>query len=371
MRKATILKLILAKNPLLAARRLIKTERVIAKAIQGNEFASCALPLRLQIEVTDRCNFACMMCARQTAKIYNQDITYATFHKLIGQLRPLYVTLNGSGEPLLNQDIHAMLRLCRARQITTAMPTNMLLMDGLTAQRILETPPNYLTFSLHATTPELFHCITSSTGFQACLKNFEDLLLKIDRRKLVLRILCTLQSANLNHYRQMFALIKKWGLLHNVVLAAVFNYGPYTKQVIPGKQQLKETIADLDDELAKCQESDKKAFLNIWRQELLNLEYRPDTETSAPCLIPWYSTFIKANGDVMPCCYITSEEFVMGNIYSSSFAQIWNGKKYREFRIKITEDRLGLKTCKSCWNDNAAVVKRYTFLTLGKTNWKI
>lgn len=365
-----MLKYILSKNPVKTACRLFKTGRVITKAVGGDEFASSLLPLRLQIEVTDRCNFDCVMCARQTSRVYNRDISYKTFHKLIDEIQPVYVTLNGSGEPLLNKEICEMLRLCRRKGITTSMPTNMLLMEGLIADRVLENLPNSLIFSLHGATPELFRSVTSSAGFETCLKNFEKLLLKINKRHTTLRVFCTLQSLNLNHYHQMFALVKKWGLLDSFVLATVFDYGPYKSQVMPGAQQLRDSISGLDVEIKRCVDEDKRAFLNSWRQELLNLEYQASMEISSPCLLPWYSAFIRANGDVHPCCYLTGEEYVMGNIHTHLFSQIWNSAKYRDFRVKIRENRLGIKTCKSCWNDNARLIKKYSFLVGGKTKWK-
>jgi len=204
------------------------------------------------------------------------------------------------------------------------------------------------------------------------VQNIELLLSKIDRKRTTVRMLCVLQTLNLEHYQEMFELVKKWGLLDNFVLATIFNYGPYyNKDVVPDLEKVNKALDALEKEISRCVQEDKSKFLKSWRQELLNLKYMQTMRVTGPCLLPWYSTYIKVNGDVIPCCYLENEDFVMGNITSSSFAEIWNGAKYREFRRILRDNRPVLKKCVACWNDQGSLVKKYIFFALGKTKWKV
>jgi pyrroloquinoline quinone biosynthesis protein E len=64
---------------------------------------------------------------------------------------------------------------------------------------------------------------------------------------------------------------------------------------------------------------------------------RRDTQVfkaSPGCLQPWEYVFIRANGDVAPCCALfgSDQGAVMGNVLEQKFEMIWLGERYREFR---------------------------------------
>jgi radical SAM protein with 4Fe4S-binding SPASM domain len=52
------------------------------------------------------------------------------------------------------------------------------------------------------------------------------------------------------------------------------------------------------------------------------------------CLQPWEYVFLRANGDVAPCCALFGSDrgAVMGNVLEEDFRAIWLGERYREFR---------------------------------------
>ena len=65
--------------------------------------------------------------------------------------------------------------------------------------------------------------------------------------------------------------------------------------------------------------------------------FRRDTlpPTAMPrCLLPWEYMFIRANGDVAPCCALFGSEkgAVVGNILQEDFGEISRGPRFREFR---------------------------------------
>ena len=52
------------------------------------------------------------------------------------------------------------------------------------------------------------------------------------------------------------------------------------------------------------------------------------------CLQPWEYVFIRADGNVVPCCAVFSLEKgeIMGNIFREEFNDIWLGERFRKFR---------------------------------------
>jgi radical SAM protein with 4Fe4S-binding SPASM domain len=67
-------------------------------------------------------------------------------------------------------------------------------------------------------------------------------------------------------------------------------------------------------------------------------------------MCPWiyYSMAIHVNGNVVPCCRDPKGEEVMGNIFTQSLDEIWNGERYREFRARIQRDQGSVGICKLC-----------------------
>lgn len=52
------------------------------------------------------------------------------------------------------------------------------------------------------------------------------------------------------------------------------------------------------------------------------------------CFQPWEYAQLTAEGDVMPCCAVVGsrEVPIMGNLYATSFEEIWRGARFRAFR---------------------------------------
>jgi radical SAM protein with 4Fe4S-binding SPASM domain len=76
-------------------------------------------------------------------------------------------------------------------------------------------------------------------------------------------------------------------------------------------------------------------------EELWN---HPAAGGCAPCLIPWDSSVVLANGDVMACCAPGSK---MGNVNEQSLEAIWPGAGYQRLRERVNSvDPPNL--CKAC-----------------------
>jgi radical SAM protein with 4Fe4S-binding SPASM domain len=70
------------------------------------------------------------------------------------------------------------------------------------------------------------------------------------------------------------------------------------------------------------------------------------------CNLPWTSTLIDVNGDVIPCVRYresySDNNFSIGNVFKDSFAHIWNSKKYQKIRKKILDNKNNLPICSKC-----------------------
>ena len=109
--------------------------------------------------------------------------------------------------------------------------------------------------------------------------------------------------------------------------------------------------------------------MQTWRESILQIKAAEQIVETGPCLVPWFSTYITAKGKVLPCCFLTDEDHVLGNIHEADFQTIWNGEKYQEFRRQLREGRGELTGCRTCPRNDAGRLAKYNPLRLLPTKW--
>src|SRR5574337_1020300 len=86
-------------------------------------------PERIQIEITNRCNYTCGMCPRESFNLPEKDISLDLFQKIIDRLESRYnITLTGWGEPLLHQALMDMIVYTKGKRHNVGVTTNGLLL---------------------------------------------------------------------------------------------------------------------------------------------------------------------------------------------------------------------------------------------------
>ena len=69
---------------------------------------------------------------------------------------------------------------------------------------------------------------------------------------------------------------------------------------------------------------------------------------SEPCKHPWMSMTIKSNGEAAMCMEDYNNEIVLGDANTESLKDIWNGKKYEEFRKQHLYNIKGIRCTDYC-----------------------
>jgi radical SAM protein with 4Fe4S-binding SPASM domain len=66
------------------------------------------------------------------------------------------------------------------------------------------------------------------------------------------------------------------------------------------------------------------------------------------CWRMWSGSVFTWDGGVVPCCFDKDASHILGSLQDKPFKQIWNAKKYREFRQSILKSRGQIDICKNC-----------------------
>jgi radical SAM protein with 4Fe4S-binding SPASM domain len=347
----------------LLASRMLRLRRVAGAMLAGS--LTPPAPVRLQIETTDVCNLSCIHCRREKLDGMNTiHMPFDSFARIMADARPLYASVAGFGEPLIDPSMIAKLALLHRHAIRTSMPTNGTYIRRRKREALAAELPDVLQLSIDGATKESFEAIRKGADFDAIIENYRAICaLRADGRTrphTVIRILCALQRGNLHDYRAMYRLIQTMPGIDSFGLVPV-SYGSAHASQMPAEDDVRALHRDLAIAIAEAPDKNEKNFYRRWREvsaEWLPAETasRPDsTPSSAPCAVPWFSTYIDAKGRVYPCCYLTGTKQVMGVLGKdgSGFAAIWSGAAYRAFRARLASDRANLEGCRSCPRNDA------------------
>ena len=344
-------------------RRMGRLRAVAASVVHGGLWPP--MPVRLQVETTDLCNLKCRMCAREVIDGMNsRHMGLEPFKKLINQTDPFYVTLNGLGEPLLDNTIFQKLELLHRRGVMTSMPTNGTYIRRGNIEKLVRNLPDVLHFSIDGATKESYEYVRVLGDFEEIVEHYRKLLdLRAHgktRPGTKIAIQCVLQKANLQDYRDMYRLVQSMPELDSFDLVPIFTYGLEGGKfayLIPSREEVTDLHRNLDQAIAAAPNEDERAFYRRWKEISGRwLKEAPEPAVSSnhqavnshSCMVPWFSSYVDAKGRVYPCCFLTNTEHVMGNIYGSSFADVWHGENYRKFRNNLRHDRKNLHGCATC-----------------------
>ena len=292
-------------------------------------------PYLFNFETTNYCNMACVMCPRtklMTREIKN--IGDQDFNSVLGQIKPhrneeiesfwefvnneygingnersenafyFYIisnciALHGYGEPLLDPNIIKRVKSCNQKGFPTyfsCVPANI---KPNKIYKLMDSGLDVIKFSLDALDDEGQKRVRGkNNNFQQSFNSILDILeYKKANPDLKTKIVITLISlgSSLDDIKMQKEFVKLWG-----------NYPVYAY------------IKSLDNKWYYHNGQSSNNYSHYIKQY---------------CEFPWTSLSIMSDGSVVPCTQDYDAEMNMGNIKEQSLYEIWNGKKYSDFRM--------------------------------------
>ena len=261
----------------------------------------------VRIETTNFCNADCTICSHSTMKRKKGLMHNDAFRNLVEQAKDLGAKLIspfGYGEPLLDNALSQKIQMCTDLGIDTFITTN----------GALATPPKMI---------KLFDAGLGHVRF------------------------------SIHGINQMFYESVHRGLLWGKTTTNLFNTielkkdFPDIKISITAMPLNGETVKQIRDTWEPCVD-----WLEIWKPHNWNNKnkYREETEDKlvtcgrplrGPVQIEW-------DGSVIPCCFLTNNELVLGNTRDNSIVDILKGDAYVELRERHRAGDLKGLPCEHC-----------------------
>lgn len=310
------------------------TKRLLQESIEGIRrilYLIPAQPKIAQIEITNRCNFNCIMCQRFPLKVPIKDIDIKIYKKIMSKLDSIEeIILTGWGEPLLHPKLISMIESAKKYNKKVSLTSNGSLLSESIAQKFIDSGLDSISFSIddiNAPKDSKVHPITTQ------INNIENFMKKIksnDKKPLVI-IQTTLHKGEEN---KIFGVIK-WASNIGADMININRLDMRFQKKLkrPNIKQEKQFIKQLD---------------MMGRKYNIITEFRPHIAFSgitrsiyrllAPymglggnhCLRIYNYIYINMTGGVTPCCALPLWE--VGDILKEDLIDIWKNEKFIKFR---------------------------------------
>jgi len=326
-------------------------------------------PETVMIRLTHRCNFACFFCGqRGTSGVYrafphashSEELGTEQWKRFISEVSSFkpYIYFTG-GEPLLRQDLAALVEHASAHHLLTHINTNGSHMPAH-AEELIEAGVDFVHFSLDSLA-ESGHSTTGVTnGFEMSMAGLKALVAarrKAGSRFPVIQVFCTIHQLNQDRLYDIAQAVDRTGADIFVLCFPVFTTAALEQQTAEEYRRLfgispvywKGFVRDMSGIDCGVIEHQIRRI----RSGCLRLTYRqvppvsmkvdvrdhfgcPDKVHGGRKACPLIRSVavVLPNGDVATCW--DHPDYIVGNIHSAALLDLWNNERYRQFRQVLT-----------------------------------
>ena len=284
--------------------------RFVLAYLAGRETAR-HLPLDINVELTNVCNFACSFCPQSDPNhLERMGRNYLSLEQaqyILEQIRDLGYTRSlihwtHDGEPFMNKHFGEIFRLARDYGFTNQyFATNALL---LTEKNIRKLPEDVkFTFTIDfCADKQYFESIRGSA------KSWERIRQNITR---------IINDPKLTHITCILSDISTFNVTDPAELSRRHNE---LKALFPSSGRLRFHSKGFHNAAGFFSMTKKSTHYHV-------------------CPYPFSSLSIASNGDVVACCRDLEHKSVLGNVFDTPLEQIWNGEAFRALRRNLVRKR--------------------------------
>lgn len=310
-------------------------------------------PIYMEISASGACNQRCTYCGLDFMEYQKRYLDASILKKRLSEMGSLglkSVMYAGEGEPLLHKQITDIINHTKKSGIDVGITTNAVLLKEELAEKILG-DVEWIKVSINGATRDTYAKIhrTKPTDFDSVIKNLS-YAVKIKRQngyKCAMGMQLVLLPENQHEVLHLTELARNIGMDYLVIK-------PYSQHLLSKTDKYKNIkysdYLHLSDTLTKFNTNE---FSVIFRAHTMKKWDNARRNYSRCLALPFWS-YMDAGGNIWGCSvYLGNERFHYGNIYESSFQEIWEGDK-RQRSVRWVEEDLDVNQCRvNCRMDEA------------------
>lgn len=307
----------MADNIRMDSHKLLYHPIEVAKWLQGKEIT---YPIEVEIGLSGACNHRCIFCAVDymgyKPNFLDTKIVLSTLEELADKgLKS--VIFSGEGEPLLHKDAPHIIAKTKEFGIDAALATNGVLLTREKAEICLHAL-TWIRFSIAAATEETYQKIQRGKpgDLGRVLKNLEDVVAIKREKKLrtTLGAQLLLLPENRDEVVMLANALREIGLDYLTVKPFSQHPSSIAKRTVDysAADELAEELKSIATETFQ---------IHFRRQSMENVTQEKPYDR---CHALPFMTHIDAKGEVFPCiAFVGDEKLRYGNLYETSFVDIW------------------------------------------------
>ena len=314
-------------------------------------------PYFAQIELTRNCNFACKFCFENCSnKKRYLDKTYDEWIYAIDRLYDLgvkYLHFSG-GENFLYKDFTKILKYAKEKGFKTLINTN----GSFDIEDVSKYVDDFV-FSVHG----LGEVHDSIVGVKGAFKLVENNIKKAYKLNKNIIINSVLIKENFSNFENIYLYFKDEyaNIKYAPTLAIPCKTGTtFDNSLLPLSVSLVKTFSSTLHKLGEENVIYKHGFYGLQESDRNYNEFNMPT-----CAAGKSKLIIKYNGNVYPCNFFQTDDYLCGNIFTDDIYDIWNnGKGFNKFREVLLKEEIPVKCGKcqkkvNCFSGCKAWTKNY------------
>ena len=298
---------------------------------------------RIQIEPTNRCNFRCGYCRRTHWARPVGEMSLARLAILLAKLPPVrHIHLQGVGEPLLNRELAAMVRLIREKGMGAGTSTNASLLTRAKSAALLDAGINRINLSLDTLDAGELGRVRKGARLDMILDNIATLAAVRDQGRYAgceLAIACVAQQSTIHDLPRLVERAASLGLDEVYVQNLNSDFLPSDYVAAQGCAQA--GLETYREATRQAGEVASRLGIRFLAPELAEPDF------GWRCRWPFLGCNITWDGFVSPCCLQPDPDILnFGNLFDADFQQIWRSQAYELFRADVRAGKAAI--CSTC-----------------------
>ena len=299
------------------------TESRISAVVEG-------LPTELTLEATTACNLRCPLCpTHETPRGYRYLTPVQVKAILESTAAPIKrVGFHMLGEPLMNKQLFALVRICADRGIKTYFSTNGMLVDRY-VEDIFSSGLNVISFALDGIHSEDYARYRIGGDLDTVIANIRMLIAEKKKRRARrprIDVKCVMFSYNEDKEAEIVSFLERLG-------ADSFTLKRPNYQRFDELGEKPNDFLDLVDHTNK-----ERKYARSLDPSLL---YR-----NQPICPNLTRAWVHSDGSLVACCGDPMGETTFGNVDDKPFEEIWRSDAHRDVVRRFIEGKI--EVCKEC-----------------------